>query len=136
MLSALTRDWIGSAIFLLLVVFSVELDLPERFLVNAQTPLRVRCGWISNPTPANVWLTDRDAEWTIGIQGGYQAEGDLPDFQDKQFVKTNGSYGYGCGCIKGRFNSKTHRVEDISAATQKPLVTCRHDPSLRKKEPK
>ena len=24
-----------------------------------------RCGWLSNPTPANYWLSDRDGEWTI-----------------------------------------------------------------------
>ncbi|MBL7685903.1 MAG: DUF4087 domain-containing protein, partial [Deltaproteobacteria bacterium] len=35
-----------------------------------------RCGWIDNPTPANWDLTDRDRTWTIGVQGGVQAEGD------------------------------------------------------------
>jgi Protein of unknown function (DUF4087) len=31
-----------------------------------------RCGWLSNPTPANVWLYDRTGEWIIGLQGGHQ----------------------------------------------------------------
>jgi hypothetical protein len=31
-----------------------------------------RCGWLENPTPANYCLTDRDGEWTIGVQGGYR----------------------------------------------------------------
>ena len=39
-----------------------------------------RCGWFSNPTPANASLYDRDGEWVIGVQGGHQAEGDWPDF--------------------------------------------------------
>ena len=34
-----------------------------------------RCGYLANPTPANWWLTDHHGEWTIGVQGGYQAEG-------------------------------------------------------------
>src|SRR5690349_18304425 len=39
-----------------------------------------RCGWVDNPTPSNWWLVDRDGEWEIGLQGGYQAKGDMPDF--------------------------------------------------------
>ena len=35
-----------------------------------------RCGWFSDPTPANASLYDRDGEWIIAVQGGYQAEGD------------------------------------------------------------
>lgn len=35
-----------------------------------------RCGWLTNPTPANMWLQDRDAQWIIGMQGGYQLQGD------------------------------------------------------------
>src|SRR5262245_20967552 len=31
-----------------------------------------RCGWVDNPTPSNWWLVDRDGEWEIGLQGGYQ----------------------------------------------------------------
>ncbi|HYG29015.1 MAG TPA: DUF4087 domain-containing protein, partial [Allosphingosinicella sp.] len=40
-----------------------------------QSPTQRRCGWLDNPTPANWWLTDRDGEWLIGAQGGYQAPG-------------------------------------------------------------
>lgn len=58
-----------------------------------------RCGWFSNPTPGNAWLTDRDGEWIVGTQGGAQADGDWPSFADSQWVATNGSYGYGCACM-------------------------------------
>jgi hypothetical protein len=42
---------------------------------------------------------DRDGEWTIGVQGGYQVEKDWEwaAFKRGQWVKTNaGSYGYDC----------------------------------------
>ncbi|HEX8293525.1 MAG TPA: DUF4087 domain-containing protein, partial [Pyrinomonadaceae bacterium] len=52
-----------------------------------------RCGWFSNPTPANASLHDRDDEWVISVQGGHQAEGDWPSFGPKQWVETNGHYG-------------------------------------------
>jgi hypothetical protein len=52
-----------------------------------------RCGWFSNPTPANASLYDRDDEWIIGVQGGHQADGDWPQFSAKQWVETNVHYG-------------------------------------------
>ncbi|MDQ3797990.1 MAG: DUF4087 domain-containing protein [Acidobacteriota bacterium] len=93
-----------------------------------------RCGWFENPTPGNVWLTDRDGEWIIGVQGGHQAEGEHPEFADDQWVKTNINYGYGCACLKVKVDYKTHRVLEIASATAKPLSACRNDPAL--KEPK
>lgn len=90
-----------------------------------------RCGWFENPTPANAWLTDRDGEWIIGIQGGHQAEGDYPDFADDQWVKTNVNYGYGCACMKVRVDYKTRRVLEIASATAKPLSVCRNDRALK-----
>ena len=48
--------------------------LVAALLAAAPAPER-RCGWLQNPTPANYWLIDRDGEWTIGAQGGYQAPG-------------------------------------------------------------
>ena len=60
-----------------------------------------RCGWLINPTPANWWLGDRQGEWELGVQGGYQAPGkdELPDMSARGWVETNGSYGYGCACL-------------------------------------
>jgi hypothetical protein len=93
-----------------------------------------RCGWFENPTPGNAWLTDRDGEWIIGVQGGHQAEGEHPEFADDQWIKTNINYGYGCACLKVKVDYKTRRVLEIASATAKPLSACRNDPAL--KEPK
>ena len=94
-----------------------------------------RCGWFENPTPSNAWLTDRDGEWIISVQGGFQADGDWPDFKPQQWILTNaGSYGYGCACIQAKLNRKTHKMLEIKSATAKSLAVCRKDRSL--KEPK
>ena len=90
----------------------------------------------ANPTPANAWLIDREGEWTIGIQGGYQAEGDWPDIAKNQWIETNVHYGYGCACIRASFDRKTERVLEIKRSYGKPLSACRKDPALKKKEPK
>lgn len=95
----------------------------------------VRCGWVSNPTPANWWLNDKDGEWTIGVQGGYQASGAaLPDFGKKWIVTNSGGHGYGCGCITATTDKKEMRILKISKATVRPLSACRKDKNL--KEPK
>jgi hypothetical protein len=91
-----------------------------------------RCGWFSNPTPANAWLHDRDAQWTIGIQGGYQAEGDWPEFGPKQWIETNVHYGYGCACLRLRVDRSTHRVIEIESAKARPLSACRSDRKLKR----
>lgn len=91
-----------------------------------------RCGWFSNPTPANASLHDRDDEWIISVQGGHQAEGDWPSFKSGQWVKTNGHYGHGCACLRLRVNRETYRVIEIESARARPLAACRRDRSLRK----
>jgi hypothetical protein len=91
-----------------------------------------RCGWFSNPTPGNASLHDRDAEWIIGVQGGYQAEGDWPDFGPKQWIETNVHYGYGCACLRVRVDKDTHRVIEIESAKPRPLSACRSDRKLKR----
>jgi hypothetical protein len=96
-----------------------------------------RCGWIVNPTPANWWLNDRDGEWTIGEQGGYQAPGmdNIPDLSEHDWVVTNGSsYGYGCACVSGTFDKRTNRVTRIRSVRQKPIAACRADRRLKRPE--
>jgi len=92
----------------------------------------MRCGWFSNPTPANASLFDRDGEWIIGVQGGHQAEGDWPEFAPNQWVETNVHYGYGCACLRVRVNRSTRRVLEIESAQARALSVCRRDPALRK----
>lgn len=89
-----------------------------------------RCGWFFNPTPANAWIDDADGEWMISVQGGYQADGDWPDFPDDKWVKTNGNYGYGCACMKVTVNASERRIIKILSATAKPLADCRRDKAL------
>lgn len=97
-------------------------------------PLETRCGWFSNPTPANIWLYDKDGEWTIGVQGGYQVESDWdwPEFKKGQWVETNGHHGYGCACMKLRVDKESGHVLEIESARARPLSACRKDRALNK----
>ena len=106
----------------------------ETSLVEAGAKPETRCGWFSNPTPANAWLDDRDGQWIIAVQGGYQAEGDWASFKANQWVKTNGNYGYGCTCMNVTTNKKSGRILTIRSATARPLSACRKDKRL--KEPR
>lgn len=92
-----------------------------------------RCGWIVNPTPANWWLNDSQGEWTISVQGGYQAEGtdNIPDFGNK-WIKTNGNYGYGCACMKVTTDKSEMKILDISSVTVRPISACKKDKKLKK----
>jgi hypothetical protein len=88
-----------------------------------------RCGWVDNPTPANWWLVDRDATWVIGVQGGRQADGDLPDFGNA-WVETNGPHGYGCACMDVRVDRSTHGILVLRDVKVLPLARCKHDKTL------
>jgi hypothetical protein len=102
---------------------------------RAAVPLErveTRCGWFSNPTPANASLYDREDEWIIGVQGGYQAEGDWPNFPPKEWVETNVHYGYGCACLRVQVNQSTKEVIKIESGRSRPLSVCRRDPALKK----
>ena len=101
---------------------------------TAPAQLEMRCGWFSNPTPGNVWLYDRDGEWTIEVQGGYQVEGDWewPNFAPGQWVKTNVHYGYGCACLRMRVDKETNRALEIKTSRARPLSVCRQDKALKK----
>ena len=92
--------------------------------------VETRCGWFSNPTPGNASLFDRDSEWIIGVQGGYQAEGDWPN--TKEWVETNVHYGYGCTCAQVSVDRESKRVIKIVSSKGRPLSACRRDPALRK----
>lgn len=101
---------------------------------HAAGKIERRCGWFENSTPANATLTDRDGTWEIATQGGYQAEGDWPQFDGKEWVRTNREHGYGCGCITASADVTTHRLSHLTKATARPLAACRNDTALR--EPK
>ena len=100
------------------------------------SPTERICGWFENPTPANAFLRDRDREWIIGFQGGYQSEGPWPEFDDDEWVKTNIHYGYGCACLDATLDNEKDRVVRISKAFSQPLVTCRGDKAIKHHEPR
>lgn len=102
-------------------------------LALAGTAPQTRCGWLANPTPANWWLTDRDGEWLIGAQGGYQVPDDLPDMRARGWVEENGHYGYGCACMTVSVDPQSRRVLRIFSARSVPLRQCRADPQLRRR---
>ncbi|WP_211874539.1 DUF4087 domain-containing protein [Plastoroseomonas arctica] len=91
-----------------------------------------RCGWYQNPTPGNHWLVDRDGTWTMMAQGGHEARGMnlMPDFTTRDWVRTNGYYGYGCACIAVDVDRKSMLVTRILAVEQLPLARCRQDSAL------
>lgn len=113
-----------------ILTVSADGALPPVSFQKAET----RCGWLVNPTPANVWFYDRDGEWTIGVQGGYQAEGDWGEFKPSQWVKTNINYGYGCTCMSVTTDKSEMKILTITSAKPRPLSACRKDKKL--KEPK
>lgn len=94
-----------------------------------------RCGILSNPTPANWWLTDRDGEWIIGVQGGYQAEGieNIPEeFFEDGWISVNGSYGYRCGCLSVATDRKAMRIREVYGARALSMRRCNADKALQK----
>lgn len=94
-----------------------------------------RCGWFENPTPANATLTDRNGTWEIASQGGYQAEGEWPEFDATRWIRTGyGNYGYGCACVTAVTDPHTHRMNKLEKATARPLEVCRKDRALKEPE--
>jgi hypothetical protein len=94
-------------------------------------PKQLRCGWFENPTPGNAWFTDRDGEWLVGIQGGYQAQGNWPNFKPSRWVGTNRHYGYGCACMRVQTDPDNQSVVKIFSASSRDLDTCRKDAALK-----
>lgn len=117
---------------LLLIVAAVAFGRPAATRGAAAERAETRCGWFSNPTPANASLHDREDEWVISVQGGHQAEGEWPSFTPKQWVETNGHYGHGCACMRVRVDRESHHVVAIESARARPLSACRRDRALKR----
>lgn len=102
------------------------------FLALPSYAIETRCGWLVNPTPANWFLKDADGTWIISAQGGYQAPGmeNIPDLQSKEYVKTNGNYGYTCACLDATTDRSKMRITRIQSAELLSLSTCQNDPNL------
>jgi Protein of unknown function (DUF4087) len=94
-----------------------------------------RCGWLSNPTPANWWLDDAEGQWILSTQGADRAPGmdEMPDMSMAGWVETNGHYGYGCACMTITADGEG-KVTRIADAQPKPLKQCRADRKLSEPE--
>jgi hypothetical protein len=119
-----------------LLLTSVAFAHEARLMTEAfpSDKFETRCGWLDNPTPQNVSLYDRDGEWILGTQGGYQVEGDwyLPNFKPRQWIVTNaGGYGYGCACLRLRVDNETNEILEVKSTRARPLSACRQDRSLK-----
>ncbi len=119
------KNWI---LFFTGLLFCLSLWVAKPSLGAIET----RCGWLDNPTPANWWLTDRDGEWGISFQGGYQANGmeNIPDLSSGEYVETNGHYGYACVCLDVTTNLSARKITSIDSGEQLPLSRCQEDPAL------
>ena len=103
---------------------------------DAETgPPVLRCGWWDNPTPGNVFFTDRDGEWTIAMQGMYEAEGDWPTFGRDQVAPRDAPHSHGCACARMQGDPRSRLVGRFTEAHARPLKVCRADPALKGKEP-
>jgi hypothetical protein len=91
-----------------------------------------RCGWLANLTPGDWWLVDRDATWTISQQGDADQGllDKLPGFEPKEFVATQGDYGYGCACLSVTTSAADRRITAIAGGKIEPLSTCKADKAL------
>lgn len=112
-----------------LIIYSIICGLA---LTNGANASEKRCGWFDNPTPANAWLTDKDGEWIIAMQMGYQAEGDWPTaLKGEMIYSGNASYGYNCACLEVETDSTKKRIIKIISTEPKTLATCRNDRALK-----
>ena len=116
----------------LLLLPAILLTATAALPAHAQRGAENRCGWLSNPTPGNYWLRDRQGEWLLSSQGGYHARGidNMPDMTTRGWVETNGSYGYGCACMSVRTDRRNGRITQLYSARPVPLAQCQRDRSL------
>ncbi|HWU63897.1 MAG TPA: DUF4087 domain-containing protein [Ensifer sp.] len=102
------------------------------FDAQAGGPL-TRCGWVSNPTPGNWYLSDSDGDWTLATQGGDEEAMGMDvigDISAGDYQATNGNYGYACGCMKVRDDPATMRILEVFSFRQSRLAKCVNDPNL------
>ncbi len=92
-----------------------------------------RCGWLQNPTPGNWWLDDSDGMWIMRSQGdedGPPGMDIIPDVSQREYVATNGYYGYACACMSVETDSSEMKITEILSFRQLPLSKCDNDASL------
>ena len=104
--------------------------------ITAASPLlaaETRCGWLQNPTPANWWLDDADGSWTIMSQGGGEGPQGMdliPDISERDYVRTNGNYGYACACLSVETDDNEGSITRILSFRQLALWKFKNDGNL------
>ncbi|ELZ5938906.1 DUF4087 domain-containing protein [Providencia stuartii] len=103
-----------------------------QFSVHGQ---EIRCGWLDNPTPGNLWLIDRDAEWSISQQGGHESEGieKIIDnsIDPSEIIYTNGNYGVRCACLSVEVDNKSKTIIKIYSFDLLKIKQCRDDKKIQ-----
>ena len=109
-------------------------------LIAFPATAETRCGWFTNPTPANVFLDDAHGGWTLSAQG----RGGVPGFDDAwaaegspaEWVQMSpAGYGYGCGCVEGEFGPVgSQQVLAVRRYWHRPLAACADDPALEPRD--
>jgi len=109
-------------------------------LVPALASAETRCGWFTNPTPANVFLDDAHGGWTLSAQG----RGGVPGFDEawaeagspEEWVMMQpAGYGYGCACVEGDFGPVgSQEVLEVRRYWHRPLAACNSDPALEPRD--
>ncbi|MGI9920226.1 DUF4087 domain-containing protein [Vibrio owensii] len=112
------------------------------FSALAATAEETRCGWLENPSPANMWLIDRDGSWDISVQGTSNALDDKSmellyqaTANENEFVRTNRNYGFSCACLTVDVDEETNSITTIYKSKQLPLKQCLEDISITKDIP-
>ncbi|HDM8062585.1 DUF4087 domain-containing protein [Vibrio harveyi] len=112
------------------------------FSTLAATAEETRCGWLENPSPANMWLIDRDGSWDISVQGTSNALDDKSmellyqaTANENEFVRTNRNYGFSCACLTVDVDEETNSITTIYKSKQLPLKQCLEDISITKDIP-
>jgi len=116
--------------------FIIVLFFISSLTANAKEQ-QVRCGWLVNPTPGNMWLIDRHASWFISGQGGYTSLDDNSldlaydaiSNQD-EFVRTNIHYGFSCACLTVEVNEDEEVITSVYSAEQLKLKQCLEDTAI------
>lgn len=123
------RTATGVLAALVVTSFTLAMAAPTRAAEN-------RCGWLDNPTPGNWWLEDRDGTWTLRTQGSEEEpEGmDLiPDISMRDYVRSNGNYGYACVCMSVEIDEDEEAITRILSVRQLKIAQCRNDRALPKR---
>jgi len=100
-----------------------------------------RCGWLDNPSPAHLWLIDKDGSWSLSIQGGYSVDDESmdnipwPSENEDEFVRTNNNYGFSCACLDVEVDRGKLVVLKVISGEHLLLKRCLEDIDLSKSIP-